>query len=300
MDNQTIIRWTETRWDPLVGCTRKSAACKNCYAEAWTAKNSEPGNWGHGYVEGNGAGATWSGKIGLLEDRLQLPISLEEPSLIFVNSLSDLFHEALDDGTIDRIFAVMALEPRHYFQILTKRPKVMQRYLTEPTTRTRINSAMQALSAGSNSIAGSEITTWPLPNVWLGVTAENQKEADRRIPLLLETPSAIRFIAAEPLLEPIDLKVGTWLKGAAPESVTSAAKIDWVVAGGEISHKATLCQPEWARSLRDQCARSGTAFFWNQWGEHGSSGSETSAGTHLLDGALYENYPLPHPKQPSA
>jgi protein gp37 len=295
MVDEVMIRWTEKRWDPLAGCTRKSAACKNCYAEALTAANSAPGEWGHGFAENSSAGAVWTGKVELIEERLRLPLLWEKSSLIFVNSLSDVFHEGLDDSIIDRIFAIMALAPQHHFQILTKRPKIMQRYLKDSTTITRINLIMQDLAVESSRVGLPKIEAWPLPNVWLGVTAENQKEADRRIPLLLETPSAIRFIAAEPLLEPLDLKAGSWLKDDAVEIDSPTAKIDWVIAGGELSKKATLCQPDWVRSLRDQCAQSATAFFWNQWGEHGSTGSETSGGHHQIDGHLYEEYPVSRP-----
>lgn len=267
------IAWAEENWDPLVGCTRKSAACKHCYAEALTIENGAPGGWGHGFTDENG----WSGKVDLRGDRLTLPLGWPESRRVFVNALSDLFHEALDPAVIDKVFAVMALAPQHIYVVLTKRPKTAQPYVADPATPGRIAKAMDELAPGTpHDIA------WPLPNVWLGVTAENQKEADRRIPLLLETPAALRFIAAEPLLEKLDLKPGTWLKepGAGP-------RIDWVVAGGETGKKGTLCDPAWVRDLRDQCVAAATPFYWTQWGKHVPEGSEV----RQLDGALHEALP---------
>ncbi|MGO9134868.1 MAG: DUF5131 family protein [Methylovirgula sp.] len=267
------IAWAQEIWDPLVGCTRKSAACKHCYAEALTIENGGPGGWGHGFTDENG----WSGKVDLRGDRLTLPLGWPEGRRVFVNALSDLFHEALDPAVIDKVFAVMALAPQHIYVVLTKRPKTAQPYIADPATPARIVKMMDALAPGTpHEIA------WPLPNVWLGVTAENQKEADRRIPLLLETPAALRFVAAEPLLEQLDLKPGTWLKapGAGP-------RIDWVVAGGETGKKGALCDPVWVRDLRNQCVAAATPFYWTQWGKHVPEGSDI----RQPDGALYEALP---------
>jgi len=266
------IAWADANWDPLVGCTRKSAACKHCYAEALTKENAE--GWGQGFTDANG----WSGKIDLRADRLSLPLGWTEPRRIFVNCLSDLFHEALDTGAIDKVFAVMALAPQHIYVVSTKRPKTAQPYMADPATPGRIAKAMDEIAPG----AAHAPPAWPLPNVWLGVTAENQKEADRRIPLLLETPAALRFIAAEPLLEKLDLKFGNWLKppGAGP-------RIDWVVAGGETGPKGAACDPDWARALRDQCQAAATPFYWTQWGKHVPEGAEP----RQLDGMMHEALP---------
>jgi protein gp37 len=257
------IAWTDTTWNPLAGCTRKSQACRQCYAESATADSARDGGWGQGFAELGEAGPAWTGKIALREDRLAFPLGLEKPCRIFVNSLSDVFHESLDKATIDTIFAVMAAAPRHVFQVLTKRPKTMQPYLGDAETPARIERRMAEIGGGA-----TKIQAWPLPNVWLGVTAENQKEADRRIPLLLQTPAAVRWIAAEPLLEALDLKPGTWLKAGAADRHATTPKLDWIVAGGEINAGATPCHPDWARGLRDQCARAETPFFWTHWGEN--------------------------------
>ena len=276
MGTDIDIAWAEATWDPLVGCTRKSAACKHCYAEALTAANARPGGWGQGFADGSG----WSGKVELRADRLALPLGWETGRRIFVNSLSDVFHEALDTAVIDKIFAVMALAPQHIYVVLTKRPKTAQPYMADAATPGRIAKAMDELAPGT----AHDAPVWPLPHAWLGVTAENQKEADRRIPLLLETPAALRFIAAEPLLEKLDLKLGTWLKPPG-----SGARIDWVVAGGETGAKGTACHPDWARELRDQCAKADTPFFWNQWGQHIPHGAAEAQ--RLLDGIQHEAIP---------
>ncbi|MCI0468228.1 MAG: phage Gp37/Gp68 family protein [Beijerinckiaceae bacterium] len=272
MSADITIEWADSLWDPVVGCTRKSAACRHCYAEALTAKSAQDQQWGSGFAEIGPSGSSWTGKIAMRDDRLTLPLTWESPRRILVNALSDLFHEAAPQELIDRIFAVIALTPHHIFQILTKRPKIMQAYIADVATPVRIARMMDEIlpEAEAHSIAA-----WPLPHVWLGVTAENQKEADRRIPALLETPAALRFAAAEPLLEAVDLKAGIWLRDMAEGQ--TGPRLDWVVAGGEIGAEAKPCHPDWARSLRDQCAKSGTPFFWRQWGEYTPNAGVTAA-----------------------
>jgi protein gp37 len=279
--------WSDALWDPVRGCSRKSAACINCYAETATAQSALSGGWGEGYATLKGEDAAWTGKVALLEERLALPFGLEVPSRVFVNSMSDLFHEEMADAAIDRVFAVMALAPQHQFQVLTKRQKKMQTYMADAAASGRVGQAMAALGREGR------LPGWPLPNVWLGVTAENQKEAERRIPVLLQTPAAVRFIAAEPLLGALDLKP-EWLEpgGAAGPG------LDWVLAGGETGPKARPIEIDWVRSLRDQCARAGTPFYWNDWGAH--MPADQSPQNHspalerrYLDGALHEALPAP-------
>jgi protein gp37 len=196
--------------------------------------------------------------------------------------MADLFHESLVKEQIDRVFAVMALAPRHIFQVLTKRPKQMQEYMADPGAPARIEAAMTDYAM---IVPPRKIDQWPLPNVWLGVTAENQKEADRRIPLLLETLAAVRWVAAEPLLDKIDLKVGSWLP---PEGAKAAgAAIDWIVGGGEFGKDVKPCLEEWARDLRDQCAKAGTPFFWNHFGAHAPAGDAA----RQIDGVKHEAMP---------
>ncbi len=271
------IEWTEATWNPVYGCTRKSLACKHCYAETTTAENAGPGQWGQGYAEPGGG---WTGKVEVQADRLPQPLTWAEPKRIFVNSYADLFHESLAKEQIDRVFAIMALAPRHIFQILTKRPKQMQDYMSDAGAPARIEAAMSDFAVLTPP---RKIEQWPLPNVWLGVTAENQKEADRRIPLLLETPAALRFVAAEPLLDKVDLKVGSWLPGDG----ATGATLDWIVGGGEFGKDVKVCDPAWARDLRDQCAKAGTPFFWNHFGAHAPAGEAA----RQIDGMKHEALP---------
>lgn len=296
------IEWTDAAWDPLVGCTRKSAACRHCYAEAITAEAAKDKLWGYGFAEVGPAGPGWTGAIALREDRLALPLAWDAPRRILVNALSDLFHESAPAETIDRIFAIMARAPRHIFQVLTKRPKIMQAYIADAATPGRVARAMREATP---EVADHAIDAWPLPNVWLGVTAENQKEAERRIPILLQTPAAVRWVAAEPLLEALDLKLGSWLRATPEKNATGGGPfLDWVVAGGEIGAEAQPCHPDWARALRDQCATGGTPFFWRHWGEYvpspgGGEGAASTTGDLLdarraaraLDGVFHEGFP---------
>jgi protein gp37 len=276
------IAWADTRWDPVRRCSRKSAACINCYAESATARSSVAGGWGEGFATLKGEGAAWTGKVALVEDRLDRPLGLEQPSRVFVNSMSDVFHEEMTDAMVDRLFAVMALAPQHQFLVLSKRQKKMQAYVADPATAGRVGQSMVALGREGKP-AG-----WPLPNVCLGVTAENQKEAERRIPVLLQTSAPVRFIAAEPLLGPLDLKP-EWLGPCG----AGAAVVDWVLAGGETGPKARPIELDWVRALRDQRARAGTPFYWNAWGPRMPAGQEAGpdAEGRLVDGALHEALP---------
>lgn len=281
-------------WNPVRGCTRVSEGCVNCYAEVMAARFSDPGQWGHGFAEtvrkpGGGAVRRWTGKVALIEEMLTEPLRWRNPRTIFANSTSDLFHEKLPDEAIDRIFAVMALCPQHTFLILTKRPERMRAYMVpdRPVRWFEIVDDEMALAH-----------EWPhdglvrdmrfLPNVWLGVSAEDQATADERISLLLETPAAVRFVSAEPLLGPIDLgnlyhaetmtdaldgmsETPVYPRGegyvAIDPTYKHHAKLDWIIVGGESGRNARPMHPDWARSIRDQCQAAGVAFFFKQWGE---------------------------------
>jgi protein gp37 len=194
--------------------------------------------------------------------------------------MSDLFHENVTDEMLDKIFAVMALCPRHMFQVLTKRPQRMFEYMASFSRKDMVNGAIwtQLGSSRGSKIehGGSWRRPWPLPNVWLGVSVENQKAADERIPLLLQTPAAVRFISAEPLLSELDIRV--WLK-ALPKKAGAARLVsgvafdiadrilDWVICGGESGPGARPMYASWAQSLRDQCVAAGVPYFFKQWGE---------------------------------
>jgi protein gp37 len=279
------IAWADAVWDPVRGCSRKSAACVNCYAETETALNSQAGGWGEGFASVTPDGLKWTGKVAIHEEKLAMPLGVEKPSRIFVNAFADVFHEEMTDAMIDRVFAVMAAAPQHCYVILTKRQKKMQTYMADPATLGRVAANVAAL--GFDAKAAS----WPPANVWLGVTTENQKEAERRVPTLLQTPAAVRFIAAEPLLSAVELKP-EWL----PHAGASGPTIDWVMGGGESGPNARPIDLGWVRALRDQCARTGTPFYWNDWGTMMPDGQAPKDGSpdaanRYLDGAVHEAFP---------
>jgi protein gp37 len=222
--------------------------------------------------------------------------------MIFVCAHGDLFHEDVPDEWIDRVFAVMALAPQHTFQVLTKRAERMAKYMNGiqskipflgrmPLERIHLEAAghmegdggfMDTLKEHGNVYSLYLDAPWPLPNVWLGVSAEDQSRAEDRIPQLLHTPAAIRFVSAEPLLGAIDFEAlcTGWnfidaLRGQeyhdAPEPYVSASKacarLDWIIVGGESGPGARPMHPDWARWIRDHCAAAGVPFFFKQWGE---------------------------------
>ena len=307
MADRTKIEWAEATWNPVRGCSRVSEGCRNCYAETMAARFSNEGNWGEGLAHfvtrpDGTKEARWTGKVmAAPDDVLTQPLRWKKPRLIFVNSTSDLFHEDLPDEWIDKVFAIMALAPQHTFQVLTKRPERMRGYLTDTERRWRVagacwdmvfdgyynekglnrNPAWPVVEVADNDRDDDwSMARWPLPNVWLGVSVEDQATADDRIPILLDTPAAIRWLSAEPLLGPVDL---TYLRhqdppAHIPNAHTDALagygtndgqrKLDWVVVGGESGKQARPMHPDWARSLRDQCAEVNVPYFFKQWGRH--------------------------------
>lgn len=315
MSQKSEIEWTEHTWNPIVGCSIVSPGCTNCYAMRMAARIEATGNAPHytGLTKKVNGNAVWTGKLALApEATLTEPLRRKKPTMYFVNSMGDLFHEDCPDEWIDRVFAVMALCPQHTFQVLTKRAERMRSYLADEIPRLggiarthEIDEAMDILCHQYEP--GPTDADWPLANVWLGVSCEHQEEADERIPLLLQTPAAVRFISAEPLLGPIDL-----LAVAAPEKVEgedwrfSALEtgdiyyrrienefddrvmwdsgdgpyrdhaLDWAIVGGESGPYARPMHPQWARDIRDQCQAVGVAFFFKQWGEFEPLGERPS------------------------
>lgn len=274
MGDKTKIEWTEASWNPLRGCSKVSAGCRNCYAEGVANRFSGAGQ----PYEGTIKDGRWSGHVRLVPEVLDQPLRWQRPRLIFVNSMSDLFHEEVPFDFIDQVFAVMALAPHHTFQILTKRPERMREYV-----QTRRENVVEELAFdppdgqqvidllggrweapqigeyGRVEIPGyfdNVEIPWPLPNVWLGVSVEDQAAADERIPLLLQTPAAVRWLSCEPLLDEVDLN-DYW----------GESGIDWVVVGGESGPHARPMHTDWARALRDQCLDAGVPFHFKQWGE---------------------------------
>lgn len=339
MADNTHIEWTDATWNPVTGCSVTSPGCTNCYAMklAGTRLKHIPSR--AGLTRESKAGPVWTGEVRFNEEWLTQPLKWQRPRRIFVCAHGDLFHENVPDEWIDRVFAVMALAPQHTFQVLTKRSARMREYLTRPTVEIRVGLealglAMEAYYRDRKSSLGKGVAlmgadinpgalkAWPLPNVWLGVSVEDQARADERIPDLLATPAAVRWISAEPLLGPVDL-VG--IKSPQPGGRINAVhgyhlgekceKLDWVVCGGESGPGTRPMHPDWARDLRDQCAAAGVAFLFKQWGQwvaclyndpaqHGPVGnikgigenqwmkrSGKKAAGRLLDGVLHDGFP---------
>lgn len=206
MADKTHIEWTDATWNPLRGCSRKSEGCRFCYAEGVAARFSGPGLPYEGLAHRVGGEARWTGKVVMApDDVLTQPLRWKRPRRIFVNSMSDLFHENVPDAWIDQIFAVMALAPQHTFQVLTKRADRMRDYVAKAEGTVRHAARVNRLRNAKLGNPDAWIT-WPMPNVWLGVSIEDQKTADERVPALLATPASVRFISAEPLLGPINLQ----------------------------------------------------------------------------------------------
>jgi protein gp37 len=305
MPGDTAIEWTDKSWNPTTGCTQVSPGCAHCYAKTLTERFHGKGSFDI---------------VTLHPKRLLAPLSWKTPSRVFVNSMSDLFHKDIPDEFIDRVFAVMALTPQHTYQVLTKRPERMRAYMTKqwlttkkatweggpwPEAVNRVTDALlDMIRPGLSKTAVEQVNfaaewqaerypdsdgfipVWPLPNVWLGVTVENQRFADERIPILLDTPAAVRFISAEPLLGPLrigqlDTPKGAvfplvsgalWPEGGTPDDIEffggsyGASHLDWLIVGGESGPKHRPFNVEWARFIVEQCHDAGVACFVKQLG----------------------------------
>jgi protein gp37 len=276
MADNSKIEWTDATWNPIVGCSVLSPGCTNCYAMRQAPRTDElsigaPWAGATGKLtQSSKGGPVWTGAIRFVERRLDQPLRWRAPRKIFVNSMGDLFHENVPDEWIDRVFAVMALAPQHTFQALTKRAERMRNYCLGASDADRrvwaaaneIMDTIWALAQHGASWGGE--TPWPLRNVWLGVSVEDQQRADERIPLLLETPAAEHFISAEPLLGPLDIR--QWL-GPREIKGPDCYWLDWVIAGGESGPGARAMHRDWAQSLRDQCVAAAVPFFFKQHGE---------------------------------
>lgn len=297
----TKIEWAERTWNPVVGCGPESPGCTNCYAMKMAARIERMGTAPHyaGLTQSSKAGPVWTGKIALAPDSiLKAPLRRKKPTLYFVNSMGDPFHPNVPDHMVDLIFAIMALCPQHTFQLLTKHAGRMREYILglncDGARRFNVADAAEKIATDFRYWKGDGPTDWdlavaeaiqarhwPLPNVWLGVSAEDQTRADQRIPDLLDTPAAIRFVSYEPALGPVDFR--RWFHDedctgldslehgvmcpcrgyGGPHEVT----LDWIICGGESGPNARPMHPDWARSVRDQCAAAGTPFLFKQWGE---------------------------------
>ncbi|HMF51156.1 MAG TPA: phage Gp37/Gp68 family protein [Candidatus Saccharimonadales bacterium] len=264
MGDRTGIEWTDATWNPVTGCTKVSQGCKNCYAE-----RVFPRAYGGMRIPIYHEGELLSMRpreftdVQCHPERLDQPLRWKKPRRIFVNSMSDLFHESVPDEFIDQVFHVMGacewIKTGHVFQVLTKRPERMLKYMLERGHR-----------AWNGKRPGGEVL-YPPSNIHVGVSCEDQPTADERTPLLLQTPAALRFVSLEPLLGAIDIEqflpVKCGCRSVAECFHNMTLCVDWVIVGGESGAKARPMHPDWARSLRDQCVTAGVPFFFKQWGE---------------------------------
>lgn len=276
---KTTIEWADRVWNPTTGCTQVSEGCRNCYAkelhnrrhEAWKRGAKLPAQYAQAF-----------GEIQLNYDRLEKPLTWKQPQIVFVDSMSDLFHKDIDSRFIGDVFFTMQRSPWLTYVILTKRPE-------------RMAALLDAWRIGRSI---DHWPVWPLPNVWLGVSVENQQAADERIPLLLMTPAAKRVVSVEPMLERLDLKSSAWGEGKPRPSIEVQAKqfmlgelagLDWVICGCESGVSARrLFDMDWVRELRDQCQAAGVPFFFKQ----GRDETGKLVKMPSLDGQVWDQYPL--------
>ena len=269
MGDKTGIAWTDATWNPVTGCTKVSAGCKHCYAErvfprAYAGQTIDvalppEGAWRNPEMAKRPRRFT---DVMTHPDRLDQPLRWRKPRRVFVNSMSDLFHDDVPDAFIAQVFAVMAGAWQHTFQILTKRPERMHRLIDSEVFYEAFSRAVYELFDDP----GASADWWPLPNVWLGVSVEDQATADQRIPLLLETPAALRFVSYEPALGPVDfVRAVNQLDWLSPASLTPGG-IDWIIVGGESGPNARPFDVDWARNTIRQCRASGVACFVKQLG----------------------------------
>jgi len=324
MSDNTKIEWADATLNYINGCSVLSPGCTNCYAMKLAGTRLKHTASRKGLTRPSKAGPVWTGEVRPHEHALRQALAWKRGRRIFWNAHGDAFHENVPDAWIDRLFAVCALTPQHTHMILTKRSARMREYFSRAGVVGNVGSypghAILAAMDGLSRTKWPDLC-WPLPNVWLGVSVEDQQRAEERIPDLLATPAAVRFISAEPLLGPVDIRAYTsecyecgascGLRLPGPPEVERCCEcgeecgpdtepvisegcpkcggelefvcpdcahymvyqhpdtpiIDWVIAGGESGPDARPMHPDWARSLRDQCAEAGVAFHFKQWGE---------------------------------
>jgi protein gp37 len=266
VSDNTSIEWTDATWNPITGCTIVSPGCTNCYAMKLAGTRLKHHPTREGLTKDSKAGPVWTGEVRFNERQLLEPLGWKRPRTIFVCAHGDLFHESVPDAWIDRVFAVMALTPHHTYQVLTKRPERMRAYVQQIVDSARWLILIDPRTDREVFSAWATSYLECFKHVWLGTSVEDQRRADERIPHLLATPAAIRFLSAEPLLGPIDLHE------VIPDPVIYNAVhgmerlLQWVIVGGESGPGARPMHPDWARSLRDQCHAAGVPFFFKQWG----------------------------------
>lgn len=242
MAEKSKIEWTDASWNPTTGCTKVSAGCTNCYAETLSLRLQKMGS--QRYKDGF--------KLTLHEDALNLPFKWKEPKKIFVNSMSDLFHKDVPFGFIDKVWEVMLKANWHIYQILTKRPEIMLKYLEE---RRKVNQSLNIQPK----------------HIWLGTSVEDSRVINR-IDTLRKVPATIRFISFEPLIGDV--------------GKIDLSGINWAIVGGESGKNHRPMKEEWILNILRQCKKQGVSFFFKQWG-----GVTSKSGGRLLQGKTYDEYP---------
>ena len=281
MADHTSIEWSDATWNPVTGCSKVSPGCAHCYAEALAPRLARMGQAGYTDLPWTPENAAQN--VVLRPERLDLPLRWRTPRRVFVNSMSDLFHELVPFEFIDRVFAAMAVSPQHTFQVLTKRPERMLAYFAPETWPERELAVLRALAEFVGKVApwqGQGRTAWmrdrdhflSLPNVWLGTSIENDRWTSRA-DYLRETPAAVLFLSCEPLLGPLPS--------------LDLTGIDWVIVGGESGPKHRPMDPDWVRDIRDRCVAAGVPFLFKQWG-----GRTSKSGGRELDGRTWDEYPV--------
>ncbi len=277
----TKIHWADETINPVVGCSKISEGCQNCYAEKMARRLACMGKEQYKEVVTPACGE-WNGKTAFVPSELEKPYKCQAPRSIFVSSMGDLFHKSVPFEWVDEVMRMIANNSRHTFIFLTKRPERMKQYfdlcdreLVETLT------AYYQLSHGTDPYNLAE--NWPLPNLVLGVSVENQQAADERIPILLQIPAAKRFISIEPMIGLVDLDRGgfSFLRNLKSPQGKKWPALDGVILGGESGSEARSIQPDWVRTIRDQCAAANVPFMFKQWGEWGLNWYNDGAGNKI-------------------
>ena len=260
MGDKTNIGWTDSTWNPITGCSKVSAGCKHCYAaRIWPrlAGNDKTVYFDRAFTN-----------VQCHPEVLIQPVRWVRPRMIFVNSMSDTFHADVPDAFIDQIFAVMLLSGQHIFQVLTKRIERAVSYLSDPDRKMRVVAAARALLASGkadfNGYIFPDDIQWPLPNVWIGTSVEDQIAADARIWQLLNLPATIRFVSVEPLIGAVNLKAVLDANGRMFNALSGEGKLDWVIVGCESGSQRRKLDIDWVRALRAVCGEHEVPFFLKQ------------------------------------
>jgi len=287
------IEWTDATWNPTTGCTKVSPGCAHCYIERTPAFRIP----GRRFVNGRT-------DLQLHHERLKQPLHWKKPRRVFVNSLSDLFHDDVPDTFISQVFAVMALTPRHTYQVLTKRPERMRAFLANETgywgTVWSASMEIKPPPPPQHWYHAPRTFPWPLPNVWLGVSVESRRWKSRVIPHLVSTAAAVRFVSVEPLLEDLG-DISDWFPREREVSQTQSVWIEgvnWVIVGGESGPGARPFDLAWARAIVQQCKAAGVPVFVKQLGSHAFEGEAENDGcgpqyfTHHKKGGDPDEWPV--------